>query len=220
MVIVAAPRVVVANIMSEPGRVFAVLPAAGASQRMRTQKLLLPWGATTVLNTVLRQWTSSMVERVVVVIRREEPRLLEICHGWDVDVVEVDKTPEMKDTIRLALDWISTTYAPESDDAWMLAPADMPRIRPELISAVATTGFVAPQTITRPQVGRRKGHPVFFPWSCATEVAELAEGQGVNAIVNRQPCRHVDTVDQGALQDLDTPEQYARLRPYTPSDES
>ena len=160
-----------------------------------------------------------MVERVVIVIRRGEPRLLEICQRWDVDVVEVDKTPEMKDTIRFGLNWIDAKYKPDLDDAWMLAPADMPRIRAELIAAVASTGFISPATIARPQVGRRNGHPVFFPWSCASEVSELGEGQGVNAIVDRHSCRHVGTTDQGALQDLDTPEQYARLRPYSPSGE-
>ena len=200
--------------MELPGRVFAVIPAAGLSRRMHTQKLLLPWGEATVLDAVLANWTASVVERVVVVCRAE-PGLLAICGTWGADVVRVDETPEMKDSIQAGLDWVRDQYAPQENDGWMLAPADMPRIGPSLIAEVATQGFAAPAAIALPQVGRHKGHPVFFPWSCAEQVAQLGDDEGVNAIVGRHDARYFDSNDQGALQDLDTPEQYARLRPLT-----
>jgi molybdenum cofactor cytidylyltransferase len=198
--------------MDLPGRVFAVIPAAGASSRMFTQKLLLPWGDATMLDAVLANWTSSRAERVVVVCR-DEPELLAICGTWGADVVRVDETPEMKDSISAGLDWICDQYAPQDVDSWMLAPADMPRIGPGLVADVIELGYREPATIALPRVGRHKGHPVFFPWSCANEVSRLAVDEGVNTIVRRGVPRFLETSDQGALQDLDTPEQYARLRP-------
>ena len=198
--------------MNLPGRVFAVLPAAGASRRMYTQKLLLPWGEATVLDAVLANWTSSLVDRVVVVCRAE-PGVLAICGTWGVDVVQVQETPEMKDSIQAGLDWVTDQYAPQENDAWMLAPSDMPRVNPDLIASVIGLGYADPPTIALPRVGRHKGHPVFFPWSCADELALLGADEGVNAIVKRRDRRFLETSDQGALQDLDTPEQYARLRP-------
>lgn len=179
---------------------------------MYTQKLLLPWGKSTILGTVLENWTNSVVHRVTVVCGRD-PALVKACREWDVDVVEVDDPPEMKDTILAGLRWVEATYSPSADDAWMLAPTDMPKIDPKLIAEVNVAGFRTPDTVTVPRVGRHRGHPVFFPWGFASQVAELGSDEGVNAIVQRsKPCL-LDTSHQGALMDLDTPEQYARMRP-------
>src|SRR4051812_14994449 len=59
-----------------------VLLAAGASSRMGQPKLLLPWGSTSVLGHLVRQWRALQAFRVTVVhapgdeaLRREFDRL-------------------------------------------------------------------------------------------------------------------------------------------------
>lgn len=204
---------------------------------MFTQKLLLAWGDGTVLDAVLQHWTESLVERVVLVCRAE-PEVLAIGGRWGVDIVQIENPPHMKDSILAGLDWVSDQYRPGPGDGWMLAPADMPRIEPSLIAQVAATGLGIRETgevgpakaetarveakteggelrIALPRVGRHRGHPVFFPWSEAAKVAALSEDEGVNVLVRDAKPRLLDCSDQGALLDLDTPEQYARARPNT-----
>src|SRR3954463_1943382 len=48
--------------------VYAVVPAAGQSRRMGTQKLLLPFAGTTVVGHVVRTLLSAPVRGVIVVV--------------------------------------------------------------------------------------------------------------------------------------------------------
>ena len=57
-------------------RSFAVVPAAGRSERMGAPKLLLPLGDSTVIEHVLAAWTASPVTRTVVVVRADDAELL------------------------------------------------------------------------------------------------------------------------------------------------
>jgi len=62
-------------------RAFAIVPAAGLSRRMGAPKLLLPWGSATVIEAVVARWRASPVERIVVVVRRDDQPLQERLRG-------------------------------------------------------------------------------------------------------------------------------------------
>ena len=61
-------------------RSFAVIPAAGRSQRMGQPKLLLPWGRTTVIEHVLGVWRASRVTHTVIVVHPDDKFLAELSH--------------------------------------------------------------------------------------------------------------------------------------------
>src|SRR5437870_2722645 len=73
------------------GRGVIVL-AAGASQRMGTPKAMLPWGATTLLESALQQARRAGVEHIVVVLG-PATRQLEESLGADL-VVTFNPDPE------------------------------------------------------------------------------------------------------------------------------
>ncbi|MCA9202986.1 MAG: NTP transferase domain-containing protein, partial [Planctomycetales bacterium] len=116
-------------------RSFAVVPAAGESRRMGRPKLLLPWGDSTVIQTVLAAWQASRVDRVLVVVRPDDAELAEVCgRAGATVVVPGESPPEMKRSIQLALHEIHDRHAPTDADAWLLAPADMPRLSTTIIN--------------------------------------------------------------------------------------
>ena len=83
---------------------YAIIPAAGHSQRMGRHKLLLPWKSSTIIEQVLAAWTSSRVSRVVVVARGSDRELQVICRRADVDLVLPDiDPPDMKISVQHAL---------------------------------------------------------------------------------------------------------------------
>jgi molybdenum cofactor cytidylyltransferase len=199
--------------MPTPFRSFAVVPAAGQSRRMGRDKLLLPWGETTVLESLLSAWRASNVDEVVVVTRADQPQVISICETSGASIVLPDPPPpEMKDSVRAALAYVRSHFAPTDRDVWLLAPADMPHLNSAMTNRVlAAHDPESPRIIAPIQAGRH-GHPVLFPWPLAQEVDSLADHEGVNALLKRHSVREIDCDDNRIHRDLDTPEDYDRLR--------
>jgi molybdenum cofactor cytidylyltransferase len=196
---------------------FAIIPAAGRSQRMGRPKLLLPWGDSTILERVLATWRASRVDHVVVVVHPSDDEIARRCTAVNAEVVRPEVPPaEMKDSVALALDRIAA-WRPGATDAWLMAPADMPGLAVRTIDELvhhyqaALQSVDALPSIWAPRHQGRRGHPVLFPWSMAAEVSQLAPGEGINALLARHEVRHLET-DAPAIDDLDTPEDYERLR--------
>ena len=114
---------------------YAIIPAAGSSTRMGCDKLLLPWGPSTLIEQVLSAWFASRVGRVIVVVRPDDTRLRDCCHAAGAEVVIPEVPPsEMKVSVQLGLRYVQQRYSPQPTDVWLLAPADMPRLSPRVIN--------------------------------------------------------------------------------------
>jgi molybdenum cofactor cytidylyltransferase len=199
-------------------RSFAIIPAAGRSQRMGQPKLLLPWGPSTLIEHVLGAWRASRVAQTVIVVHPDDQSLAELSRHCGALVVQPQAAPsEMKVSVRLGLERIERDFHPHASDAWLLAPADMPGISPltidRLIGAYQSgLGRAEPAQIWAPRSAGRRGHPVLFPWRLAAEVHRLAADEGINALVARQAIAYLEDADESVIEDLDTPEDYERLR--------
>lgn len=192
-------------------RSFAIVPAAGRSRRMGQDKLLLPWGEATVIESLLAAWRASGVDEIVVVTRRDQTPIHALC-GDATIVTPAIAPPEMKDSVGAALDYIRKSFAPHDSDVWLLAPADMPRLDANVVTQVLNAHDPASPTIVVPTSSGKRGHPVLFPWSCAEAVELLSAEEGVNKLLDRFPVRELDCAAAGIHDDLDTPEDYERLR--------
>ena len=197
-----------------PFRSFAIVPAAGRSARMGRPKLLLPWGERTVIETVLAAWRASRVETIVVVTRGDDAALAEVCRHCGVIVASAfPPPPDMKASVRHGLAFIAQTWQPAPHDVWLVAPADLPRLSAETIDRVLTAYDPRRPEIIVPRTERR-AHPVLFPWSLADEVERLPADTGIDGLLRRHAVREVHVEATAAAgDDLDTPEDYERLRP-------
>lgn len=192
---------------------IAIVPAAGISARMGRPKLLLPWGSSTVIETVISAWRAGGIERVIVVVRADDEPLAARCRAAGARVVQpIVDPPDMKTSVRHALHAARAAYAPTDDEAWLLAPADMPRLSAPLIARLLAEHDPARPQVLIPVVDGRRGHPILVPWCWATAVDELTEHEGVNTLVARLPVREILSDDPGIRVDLDTPDDYRRAR--------
>ena len=197
-------------------RFFAVIPAAGNSTRMGAPKLLLPMDGGTLIERTLAAWRASHVNGIVVVVRPVDQKLADLCRSRGADVVLPPAAPpEMKDSVQYALKHIEAIYAPTAEDAWLLAPADMPRLSPQVIDALLAAYNPNHQMVLVPTLGGKRGHPVLFPWALAAEVFSLSATEGLNVLRQRQescevPCDAVEA-SVFAFGDVDTPEDYRRM---------
>ena len=94
----------------------------------------------------------------------------------------------------------------QSRDAggWIVALADMPRIRPETIARVAQV-LMAGADIVAPSYQGDRGHPVAFSRKFLHELQLLTGDSGARAIVQRNQAmvKLVDGDDPGVLLDID-----------------
>jgi molybdenum cofactor cytidylyltransferase len=221
-------------------RYFAIVPAAGLSVRMGRAKLLLPLAGRPLIWHAIEAWRASGVDRVVVVLRPGDEELAEVLreivrsrvqgpkskvgarHETEADLVVPEAPPvDMKASVRAALMHVERTYSPEPHDAFLLAPADMPRLSAAMVrrlieSHSSRTNSESAAKILAPSLAGKRGHPVLFSWRLAAEVFALADGEGLDAIVRRHEPRLVACDDLAAageqpFADVDTPEEYGRM---------
>ena len=179
---------------------------------MGCSKLMLPWSGRPILYHVLDAWRRSGVSRVIVVVRGDDTAARNLCEHHGVDVVCPDLPPaDMKQSVQHALRHVADAYQPVDDDAWLLAPADLPTLTPDLIDCVLAVSR-RHSGIVVPRFGHRRGHPVALPWSLAPEVFALPADAGIDQIVQREAVFDIDLPADAAVNDIDTPEDYQRLR--------
>jgi len=180
---------------------------------MGRDKLMMPWGQTTVLGALLAAWRSSHVDEVIVVTRADLAQVIATCESAGVSIVVPDQPPpEMKDSVRAALGYARAHFAPSDRDAWLLAPADMPLLNSAITNRVlAVHTPESPRIVVPVQAGKR-GHPVLFPWPLAVEIDSLGADEGVNALLKNHSVLEIECDDDRIHSDLDTPEDYERLR--------
>jgi molybdenum cofactor cytidylyltransferase len=192
-------------------RHFAVIPAAGASIRMGSQKLLLPWGRGVVLERVLEAWMQAGLDYTSIILPPDQPKLQEIASRFPVDIIVPESRPlDMKASVQIALDRLTTMVNPADDDAWLIAPADVPEISGEVIRQLVLEYDRSPGIALVPMHEARRGHPVVLPWSAARLVAKLSSTQGIRDLPPQLQVRELH-IDAPAPEDLDTPQDYERL---------
>jgi molybdenum cofactor cytidylyltransferase len=194
---------------------FAIVPAAGESLRMQRPKLLLRWRGKTLLEHVLAAWRASQVRATLVVVRPDDIELASLAEKAGALVVRPPlPPPDMRASVSFGLGEIRRLFSPHSRDAWLVAPADMPRLSTAVIDCLIGEHEQHPDEAVVPTVAGERGHPVLFPWHCTLRVRQLAADEGLNVLLRDGPVREIDCSDlvQAAdLADVDTPEDYQEL---------
>ena len=194
-------------------RLFAVIPAAGASRRMGRPKLLLPLGQRTVMDRLLSILTPRVKQVAVVTRRCDSPLQAEVARCGGAVIIPANDPPDMRASVELGLRWLQRQFQPDPQDGWLMLPADHPVLSEGVIEQLVQVWHDAPQTVVVPTFAGRRGHPLIAPWSLAERVFQLPAEVGLNVLL-RDPTVPLQTVavdDAGILCDLDDPADYARL---------
>ncbi len=109
----------------------------------------------------------------------------------------------MGDTIAAAV------AATQDADGWLILPADMPMISPEVILAVAN-GLLKPSkpAVVAPFFQGERGHPVGFSRTCLSDLLMLRGDSGAKALLTKFGVKKINVSDlplaAGCLVDIDT----------------
>lgn len=178
---------------------MAILLAAGAGSRFGGGKLLHPLedGAAIAVHAA-RHLISAGLE-VTAVIRPGDFPLRELL---EQEGCTVTVCPDAAQGMGISL---AHGVAQSRDAAgWIVALADMPRIRPETIARVAQV-LMAGADIVAPSYQGDRGHPVAFGRRFLPELQLLSGDSGARAIVQRNQAmvKLVECDDPGILLDID-----------------
>jgi molybdenum cofactor cytidylyltransferase len=187
---------------------------------MGRPKLLLPWGDTTVIGQLVRQWRALGATQIVIVCRpgdeglRAELDRLGVAAG---DRIENEK-PErgMFSSVTSAARWDGWRGGLAS---WVIVLGDQPHLRLESLRALLDFHGAHRELICQPSYGGRGRHPVVVPAGVFGELRySRAETLGDflrNVSVGRVEC---PLEDEGLSLDMDRPEDYGRIIHLNQSD--
>ncbi|HEX2251969.1 MAG TPA: nucleotidyltransferase family protein [Thermoanaerobaculia bacterium] len=193
----------------------AIVPAAGFSRRMGRPKLLLPFGATSVVGALVGALRAGGVGRVVLVTAPAAAELAAWARAAGL-VVAVNGAPErgMLSSIRCGLEALGGGGAVAAAGAPLLvSPADLPALAAETVRRVIAA-VAAGAALAVPVHAGRRGHPLGIAAALTPEIEGLDPEVGLRQLVERRAGELVEVAvdDPGAVRDVDTPEDYRCLR--------
>ena len=193
----------------------AIILAAGLSSRMGQPKLLLPWGGTTVLGKVISTFAAAGIKEIIVVTggghEQIERLVADLAKDYPARTVynPVFARGQMLSSIQAGLAALDSQPL-----AALIGLGDQPQVRQETVRDIAAAFVQSNSPLVIPIFQDRRGHPWLAARLLWPNIMALPASTTPRQILNTY-AGQVEYVaaDESILQDLDTPEDYARQRP-------
>lgn len=188
--------------------ICAIVLAAGCSSRMGTQKLLLPFGQTTVISHIVGQVNSSMVEKTYVVVGHQADK---VTHELSNSAVSITYNPEYKSgmlsSIRAGLRQVTPDYS-----AALVVLGDQPSITSAIINEIIMASRTTEKKIVVPVYNSRRGHPIIISTAYRDEILTNYDDVGLRGIlqIHNEDVFEMNVSSPAVLTDMDYPEDYHR----------
>lgn len=190
-----------------------VILGAGASVRMGKPKLLLPWGATTVIGHLVSLWQKLGAAQIAIVVRPNdgvfmaELSRLGFCRSQCIENPQPERG--MFSSVKCAAAWPGWRPGVSS---WAIVLGDQPHLQESSLRQLLDSAKRQPEAVCQPAFGGRAGHPVILPRSVfhelpATPATTLKDFLNLLTAPRVQP----EVSDSKLSLDMDTPEDYRRL---------
>lgn len=187
----------------------AIVLAAGTSTRMGRPKALLDGGGRTFIRRILDTLRDAGLPDAVVVVRP----------GQDAVVAEVARSGFGRAVVNPAADegqlssllaGLNAVDAPGVDAA-LVTLVDVPLITAAAVRTLLSRGSVSAAPVLRAVHRGQHGHPVIFRRQMFDRLRAADPATGAKAVVRAAGVEDVEVDDPGVVEDIDTPEDYARL---------
>ena len=181
----------------------AIVLAAGKSQRMGTQKLLLPYAGHTMIARVTDAFLFAPVDLVYVVVPPGTLTIRTALAGRAVTFVEnPDPAGDMLSSVRCGI-----RALPAQTDIILVSPGDQPALKSTLVRDMLEAFRRTGSKILVPIHNGRRGHPLAFRSEFRQQILTRFDGTGLRSLLlaHAPDVTEWETTDSAVLQDLDTP---------------
>jgi len=186
----------------------AIILAAGKSERMGTQKLLLPYAGSTMIARVVDAFVAAPVDLVCVVLRPASESIRRSLAGRSVMFVENPMDHgDMLSSVRCGI-----RALPDEAKTILVSPGDQPALEPALVRQMLEVFHGTDSKILVPVHQGRRGHPLVFRAEFRQEVLARFDDTGLRGLLQAHSPEVLkwDTPNPAVLQDLDTADDVER----------
>jgi molybdenum cofactor cytidylyltransferase len=202
--------------MSEKISLGVVILGAGASSRMGKPKLLLPWEETTIIGHLISQWQQLGANQIAVVHRPKDELLFAELKRLNFPRQNCVENPQpergMFSSIVCAANWSGWN---KEVSHFAIALGDQPHLHLKTLQTLLKFVTQHPASICQPMCGGKTGHPVILTRDVFGELQlQNSRAETLKDFLKPFSSRSVQCVinDPGVTLDLDTPEDYNRVR--------
>lgn len=187
---------------------WAIILAAGSARRMGTQKLLLPFGQSTIIETVVDNVLNSSLDHVMVVLGANQQEIQEILENRPVQFCHnLEHEKGMLSSVKCGI----RALPPEAVAA-LIFLGDQPGIPPSITNSVINSYSEELFGIVIPVHNHRRGHPLLVDMKYRKEIEQLDLEKGLRTLRHHFPedVLEVEVDEPGILVDIDTREDYKK----------
>lgn len=189
--------------------IAAIILAAGQSRRMGQNKLLLPYGASTVIEMIVTEVGGcESIGDIVVVTGHEADRVAAQLRNASVRCIF---NPDYARSDMLVSIQVGLRALADEVTAALIVLGDQPRLRREIVQRVIEA-YTSVDLII-PSYQMKRGHPILIPRPLWPSILALPPEASLRDVirVNESHIRYVLCDDDSVLRDIDTPEDYQEV---------
>ncbi|MBM3238678.1 nucleotidyltransferase family protein [Candidatus Poribacteria bacterium] len=205
--------------------ISSIILAAGESRRVGKLKQLLPFGNSTIIETVIDTLLSAKLDEVIVILGHAAEKITEKIKHKPVKIIcNSDYKRGMLTSVQcgvLAVNKITDGSAFDPDrvgagksrDGFLIALVDQPFLTPNLINNLIEEFYRTDKCIVLPTYKERRGHPVIFDIKYASEILALSEdSEGLREVIRKHQddIHKVPVNTDSIIRDIDYWEDYIR----------
>ena len=192
------------------GSVTAIILAAGFSSRMGAFKALMPFGETTVLERAIVLFRDAGIKDIRVVTGHRSTEIVSHLQRLQVRSVFNGSYQEgMYSSVVAAVESLE-----DENGAFFLLPVDIPLVRRETIELLVRSYQNSAIGILYPAIHGKRGHPPLIANSYRERILSWKGNGGLKALLKQYEADSatIECGDEGILLDMDTAEDYERLK--------
>lgn len=186
-------------------RAYAVILAAGKSERFGAPKVLLDWRGKPLVRRSAETALEAGLETIVVTGEYDR-QIRAALKDLPVQIRTNPRWAEGQSTsLQVGLE------AVEKAGSVIFMLADQPYASSALLKSLLEVHRHTLAPVVAPRVNGRRANPVLFDRVTFTDLQNVRGDQGGRAVMEHWPVTYVDTHDSRLLVDIDTPDDYQRL---------
>jgi molybdenum cofactor cytidylyltransferase len=193
--------------------VGAVVLAAGMSTRMGKPKMVLPWGNSTIIQTVVNEVYAAKVENIVVVVGANREIVEDNLKKKEVSYIHnpLYTDGSMLHSVQAGIRVLTETKC----DATIIVLGDQPFIQKTTIEKVINEYLEGKAKIIFPSYKMKRGHPWLIARGFWQEILDIKEPETLRSFTQKHTgdIAYVEIDNDSVIRDIDTKDDYEKFKP-------
>jgi len=191
----------------KPPQVGCLILAAGMSTRMKQQKLIMPYGSQSFVESIVEKAMASLAQKTLMVVGSDQKAVMAKVAHLQPALVYNRRYPEgMLSSVQCGV------LALGDCEAIVILLGDQPMVTTATIDALISAWIKSKKGLVVPTFKGKRGHPVLIDMKYKQLIQKLNGNIGLKELFQKQKddILEIEINSDDILKDIDTPEDYER----------